>query len=173
MNVHDVVHRRYPWYIMNEFHNEAFRIPNVNPGKSGETSWFGVWVVWGAMFLVNFVKNVAPKLCRIILLHVGLVTFRFHFGKARKPIMFMVFGFLDVSMTPKTNITLETQNISKYLQMTQEHPKSFLKHNVFRNTSIGNRTFWKHGRGGGTDNPKVPSNKNWAAWMWVQDLSKT
>ena len=38
----------------------------------------------------------------IILLHFGLVTFRFHHGRDRKPLMFMICGFSAVSMFPKT-----------------------------------------------------------------------
>ena len=53
--------------------------------------------IWGP-------KRLAQKLRRIILLLFGLVTFRFHFGKTRKLMIFMVFGFWDVTMTPKTNI---------------------------------------------------------------------
>ena len=37
-------------------------------------------------------QRIAPKLRRIILLDFGLVTFRFHFGKIRKPVIFMIFG---------------------------------------------------------------------------------
>ena len=43
------------------------------------------------------------ELFYIILLHFGIVTFRFHHGRNRKPIIFMIWGFSDVSMTPKTN----------------------------------------------------------------------
>ena len=48
--------------------------------------------VWGAKFIVNVVKSVAPKLRIIILLHLGLVAFRFHFPKTRKILIFMIFG---------------------------------------------------------------------------------
>ena len=48
--------------------------------------------VWGAIFIVIFKKSVAQKLCRIILLHFGVVTFRIPFGKTRTPFIFMVFG---------------------------------------------------------------------------------
>ena len=40
----------------------------------------------------EFRKRLARKLRRIMLLHFGLVTFRFHFGETRKPIISMVFG---------------------------------------------------------------------------------
>ena len=38
-----------------------------------------------------------------ILLHYGLVPFRFIFGNPWKPFIFMIFAFRDVSMSPKTN----------------------------------------------------------------------
>ena len=59
-----------------------------NPEKSG----FGVQGVWGAILIVNFIERLAQKLCRIILLHFGLVTFMIHFRNPRKPSIFMVFG---------------------------------------------------------------------------------
>ena len=39
----------------------------------------------------------------IILLHFGLVTLRFGYGGDRKPLMFMISDFSEVSMTRKTN----------------------------------------------------------------------
>ena len=57
-----------------------------------------------AFCMVNIMKRIAQKLRRIILLHLGLVTFRCHYGRTRKPLMFMIWGFLNVSTTPKTNI---------------------------------------------------------------------
>ena len=43
------------------------------------------------------------KLREIILLHFGLVAFRFHYGRDRTSIICMIWGFSDVSMTPKSN----------------------------------------------------------------------
>ena len=57
----------------------------------------------GAVFIINLEKRGAQKLGRIILLHFGLVPLRFHFGKVRKPFVFMIFGLLEVSMIPQTN----------------------------------------------------------------------
>ena len=68
------------------------------PRPPRENSGFGVSGVWGAIF-----TRVAQKLRRLILLHFGLIVFRIHFGKTRKPFIFMIFRFLGVSMTPKTN----------------------------------------------------------------------
>ena len=52
----------------------------------------------------NVWKRYGQKLRRIILLPFGLVTFRFGYWRDRKPIIFMISGFLDVSLSPKTNM---------------------------------------------------------------------
>ena len=57
-----------------------------------EKSGFEVWGCPGSHCYCKSKKRVARKLRRIILLHFGLVTFRFHFGKTRKVSMFMIFG---------------------------------------------------------------------------------
>ena len=69
-----------------------------NP-KNNSFSPFGNSVA----FIVNIIQRLAKTLGIIILLHFGLATVRFHFGKTRKLIIFMIWGFSDVSMTPKTN----------------------------------------------------------------------
>ena len=74
--------------------------PIEHPGKHPD---LGYGAVWGGIYIVNFMKRVAQNLRRVILLHFGLVIARFHSEKTRKLIMFMMFGFLDVSMIPKTN----------------------------------------------------------------------
>ena len=48
--------------------------------------------VWRAIFIVNLITRLAEKLHRIILLDLGLVTFRIHFGKTQQVINFMFFG---------------------------------------------------------------------------------
>ena len=62
--------------------------------KNCEKSGFGVSGVWGAIFIVILWKRAAQKLRRIILLHLGLVTFRFHYGRPLTPYMhdFQIFG---------------------------------------------------------------------------------
>ena len=55
-------------------------------------------------FIGNTIKRIAKKLRRVILLHLGFATFRFHHGRTRKPFIFMMFGSLDVSMGPETNM---------------------------------------------------------------------
>ena len=46
------------------------------------------WVI----FMVNIWKRHGQKLRRIVLLHFGLVTFRFHYGRDWKPLVFMISG---------------------------------------------------------------------------------
>ena len=80
---------------------------------------------WNGNF-VSFKRRGAQTLCRIILLHFGLVTFRINFGKTRKPNMFMMSGFLVVFMTPQINyFKLWTHQITQNNSRT--NPKSFLR----------------------------------------------
>ena len=55
-------------------------------------------------FMVRLWKRYVYKLCRIILLHFGLVPFRFGHGKDRTLLIFMISAFLDVSLSTNTNI---------------------------------------------------------------------
>ena len=48
-------------------------------------------------------ERIARKLRRIILLQFGLVTFRLHYRRILKPLIFMISGFSDVFLIPKTN----------------------------------------------------------------------
>ena len=93
------------------------RCPIENPGNPGENAIWGSRESVGS-FLLNIMKRIAGTLHRIILLHFGLITFRLQYGGDRKPLICMISGFLDASMTPKTNMIylwrhLETSNISK------------------------------------------------------------
>ena len=54
--------------------------------------------------MLNTIKGIAGKLRRIILLQYGLVTFRFAYMRTLKPFSFMISAFLDMSLSPKTNI---------------------------------------------------------------------
>ena len=75
---------------------------------------------------VNLIKRFAQKLHRIILLYLKLVTFRIHFRKIRKSIIFMVFGPSRHQDTP-TNSRKVSNHVGKY---------DFGKHR-----NVGNRTF--------------------------------
>ena len=54
--------------------------------------WAFVEIVFG-ISVVNIWERIAKKLCIIILLRFGLVTFRFHYRRTRKPLTFMIWGF--------------------------------------------------------------------------------
>ena len=54
--------------------------------------------------MVNLWKRYGQKVRSIILLHWGLVTFRFAYGRDRTLFIFMISGFMDVSPSPQTNI---------------------------------------------------------------------
>ena len=90
------------WLLAGSWLNKC-GFPIENPGKSEKILDLGFGGVWVAMFIVNFIESVAPELRRIVLLHFGLLTFRFHFRKTREPSIYMIFGFFDVSVNPKTN----------------------------------------------------------------------
>ena len=64
----------------------SLKKPDLLLKKSQEIkkSRFRFWGVWGTILTVNVHKRVAQKLLRIVLLHCGLVTFRFRFGKNAK-----------------------------------------------------------------------------------------
>ena len=90
-------------------HKKIMRKPKRNHRKNIQEFLGHVWI----SFKVNIWKRIAQQLRLCVLLHLGLVTFRFHVGEIRKPIILMFFGSLDVSMAPKTNmIYLWRQQIS-------------------------------------------------------------
>ena len=84
-----------------------------------KTYWTKYCYLW-VMFMANLLKRYGKKLRSIILLHLGIVTFRFAYGKDRKPIISMISAFLDVSLSPKTNIVYLLRH-----QDTQKNPRKF------------------------------------------------
>ena len=53
--------------------------------------------------MVNLWKRYGQKLRSIILLQFELVTFRFRYGRNRKPAISMISRFSDVSLSPEAN----------------------------------------------------------------------
>ena len=49
--------------------------------ENQEKCGFGVWSGWGTVFIIHFEKRKARKLLSILLLHFGLILFRFDFWK--------------------------------------------------------------------------------------------
>ena len=78
--------------------------------------------------MVNLKKRCGEKFHRIILLHLGLVTFLFAYGRNLKPLKSMIWGFLDVPLGPKTNIYLLRH------QDASNNPRKVLNH--FRKISL-------------------------------------
>ena len=74
--------------------------------KSRKQKRMGSKVVCGFIFTDNSKIRVTQKLCGIILLHLGLVTFRFHFPKHQITI-FMIFGITGHDADPKKTIVFD------------------------------------------------------------------
>ena len=94
--------------------------------------------------MVNIWKRITKKVRRIILLHVGIMALLLHYGRTREPIIFMIFGFLDLSMGLKTNTI--------YLWRHQDAPNNsrksqiiFEKYYLGKSRHSGNHCFrhWK------------------------------
>ena len=85
----------YLWYEVLGIIQKIMRTRTIPEMDSGG--------VCGTISTVNLKLWIAQKLCRVILFDSGLVTFRFRSGRTRKPVIFMIFGFLNVPMTPETN----------------------------------------------------------------------
>ena len=130
-----------------QFPSSRFSFVHLSTFWKSEKIWekcgFGVWEVWRAIFIVNFEKRVAQKLRRIILLHFGLVTFRIHFGRTRKPLVFVILDLVDMSMAPKTNYLKLWRH-----QITPNNPR--------KSRIISNRFFWK--------SQNIGNPNNWNYW---------
>ena len=76
----------------------------------------------------------AQKLRKTVLLRFGLVTFRFHFGKTRKLIIFMVFGPGGRDQDSQNQLfpTLETPNYFKCFKKKQ----IMFGHIIFQNLKL-------------------------------------
>ena len=60
-------------------------------------------------FYGKYMEKINPRAPLIIVLHLGLVTFRFY-GRTRKLFICMIPGFSEVSMAQKTNIPAPPDN---------------------------------------------------------------
>ena len=85
---------------------------------------FGVW----SILTVKCMKRVAQKLCRMILLHLGLILFRFHCGKSPKP-----HHFHDFQIFGRVH---DCQNQLILLEDTQNTSKNERKYQMCSTTSI-------------------------------------
>ena len=112
-------------------------------GRSIEKFRFGDRLGLGAHFYPKFkTLNSPKKLRRIILLHIGVVTFRFHFPKIREVLIFMIFGpggRVDESQQQLLLllllllVTLDTPELHK---TNKENTNAFQEHISFANINI-------------------------------------
>ena len=79
----------------------------------------------GAIFIVNFGKRVARKLCRIMLLHFGIVTFRFHFGRTRKPFISQAINATISPHALQLALASTSGDGAEPLQSTPKLPKQY------------------------------------------------
>ena len=94
----------------------------------------------GVIFIVKFIKRLAQKLRRFILLHFGVVTCRCHFEKTQKVIIFMFFG-LGGRVHDSQNqyhLSLETLGYSKIQEQSRI---IFHKYDFWKYQNFGNRKF--------------------------------
>ena len=90
-------------------------------------------------------KRYASKLRCIILLHFELITFRFAYMRTLKPLLSMISGHLDVSLSPKpiSFIFWDTR-------IPKQNPRTpntcFIL--VCKTTNVEHRFFWNVGKGG-------------------------
>ena len=77
---------------MNVLPEAKGQLPKDSPGSFLENSILGGQGGLGVMFTVNIIKRLTEMVRRMILLHFGLMTFRIHYWKTRKPLIFMVLG---------------------------------------------------------------------------------
>ena len=132
------------------------RFPIWDPGNPGKIVDLGSSGS-GAIFIVNIIQRLARKLRRIILLHLGITTFRFHYGRTLKLLIFMILGFSGVSMTPKPIIfhlwrPQDTPNNSR------KSPSHFQKYSFWKCQHLGNPCCWKYWERQEPNNMDDPSN---------------
>ena len=104
-----------------------------------------------------------------MLLHFGFVTFRFHYGRTRKPVIFMIFGFWDASTTPKTNIIYLWRHQDTSTN-TRKIPNPFRKYYCQKYQKLGTRNCWKLWKRWGSNKTEDSFNTFWNSWMWDQHV---
>ena len=88
---------------------------NMDTGKIPIWGLGGLGGLGEDIFTASFIKRIARKLRRIILLHFELIPVRFILGKPGNPSYSWFSNLVDVTMTPATNIN--------YLRRRQDTPQ--------------------------------------------------
>ena len=116
--------------------------------------------------MVDMIERLTQKLCMIILLRFGLFIFWIHFWGTLNPVIFIVFGFWDVSMTPQTNII--TFGYTKTLQTIQGKSQIISKHVISGKSQVfGNQQVRRFGK---ICVPKNTAYYFWKSWLRGQSL---
>ena len=105
------------------------RFPIETPRKSEKNAALGL----GVICTVNW-KN-TRKFLMIILPHLGLVTFRFHVGKNRAPVIFITFGFGGRVHDPRHQLQL-TFCPPNYSNNSRINPETFSKSIVWETSKF-------------------------------------
>ncbi len=87
--------------ILDQHISKHFETLNLWNFETLRKSDLGSMGVWGAISIVNMMKRIAQKLRRIILLHFGLVTFRFHYLENPKTHNFHDFSIFGRGSQPQ------------------------------------------------------------------------
>ena len=128
----------------------------------------------------KFKEIYGQKLRSIILLHLGLVTLRFHYWTTVKPLIFMISGLMDASMTTKTNYSFwrhpDTSNNSRQPRFIFNkymfEPIVFISGDTRRPQHFGNRSFWNFRNIRAPEIPEGPSDELSKSWIWAQYVLK-
>ena len=92
-------------------------------------------IIFGAIFIVYITQRITKKLRIIFLLRFGLETSRIHFRKTRQPLIFMLFGVSDVTVTPTTNYL--------YLSRHRETSHNSRNKRILSKKYVGNLNIWE------------------------------
>ena len=85
------------------------------------------------------IKRIAQKLRRIVLLYFGLVAFRFHFGRTRNPLIFIVFGPIGRDQVSQSQYFLSRHQDTP--NTTRKRPEPIQTHHFSKYRNFENRQF--------------------------------
>ena len=85
-------------------------------------------------------QQIARKLRRIILLHIGSVTVNFHFPKTEKSSFSCISDLVDMSMTPEP-IILDFGDTEIFFKKDKKNPQSSFGNVICGNLEISNQKY--------------------------------
>ena len=119
--------------------------------------------------MVRLWRRYDQRLRSIILLHFGLVTFRFGYGRDRNSSFLRFRALWTCTWVPKRILFIVGG--TRIPQQIQEAPQTnFWKYCFVMFQSFGNRHFWFVGKEGHRKHMKIRLTVSWKSWIWDQDL---